>query len=82
MKRPAEDLQEKREAQRQEAIEKAAAAMARARARSLLERGFRYTPSVETDIRKTFARARRELANAAAAPTKVSALPKRKDATK
>ena len=32
----------------------------------ILERSFRYTPSTRTDIRKTFRRARRELANQAA----------------
>jgi len=28
--------------------------------KSILDRSFRYTPSIETDIRKTFARIRRE----------------------
>jgi len=28
--------------------------------KSILDRSFRYTPSVETDLRKTFARLRRE----------------------
>ena len=30
------------------------------RARSILDRSFRYVPSVETDLRKTFARVRRQ----------------------
>jgi hypothetical protein len=29
--------------------------------KSILDRSFRYTPSVETDLRKTFARVRRKL---------------------
>ena len=28
--------------------------------KSILDRSFRYTPSIETDLRKTFARIRRE----------------------
>ncbi len=33
--------------------------------KSILNRAFRYTPAAKTDIRRTFARARRELAAAA-----------------
>ena len=36
--------------------------------KSILDPTFRYTPSVQTDIRKTFARIRREAAKAAPAP--------------
>ena len=32
----------------------------RGRMKSILDRSFRYTPSVETDLRKTFARIRRK----------------------
>ena len=34
--------------------------------KSILDRSFRYTPSAETDLRKTFARIRRAQAKAAA----------------
>jgi hypothetical protein len=47
--------------------------------KSILDPSFRYTPSVETDLRKTFARVRRELRKSqqAAIPTNVQ--PIRKD---
>ena len=42
--------------------------------KSILERSFRYVPSVQTDLRKTFARIRRERqrAQARCAPVVVS----------
>jgi hypothetical protein len=36
--------------------------------KSILDRSFRYTPSVETDLRKTFAKIRRRQREAEAAP--------------
>ena len=44
--------------------------------KSILDPSFQYTPSVETDLRKTFARVRRELRKAqkAAVPTNVQPL--------
>jgi hypothetical protein len=44
--------------------------------KSILDPTFQYTPSVETDLRKTFARVRRELRKAqkAAIPTNVQPL--------
>ena len=33
--------------------------------KSILDKSFKYTPSAETDIRKTFAKARKELAEQA-----------------
>jgi len=36
--------------------------------KSILDPKFRYTPSVATDIRKTFARARRQMAKAQEPP--------------
>ena len=37
--------------------------------KSILDRSFRYTPSVDTDLRKTFARIRREQRLSAASGT-------------
>lgn len=36
--------------------------------KSILDRSFRYTPSAETDLRKTFARIRRDQRRGAAEP--------------
>lgn len=41
--------------------------------KSILDRSFQYTPSAQTDLRKTFARIRRELRARDLAQAKVSA---------
>lgn len=43
--------------------------------RSILDPRFRYVPAAKTDIRKTFARVRRELARANARPVDIRPLP-------
>ena len=45
--------------------------------KSILDPSFRYTPSTQTDIRKTFARVRREQRLAAQAPPSGPQLPSR-----
>lgn len=47
-------------------------------ARSLLDPAFRYTSSVKTDLRKTFARIRREQEKQRSAAATVTTIPKRK----
>jgi hypothetical protein len=47
--------------------------------KSILDPSFRYTPSVETDLRKTFARIRRELRKAQQAPVPTNVQPIRSD---
>jgi hypothetical protein len=44
---------------------------------SLLSDSFRYTPAVETNVAKTFARIRAQLAMQASAPSNVRPLPAR-----
>jgi hypothetical protein len=46
--------------------------------KSILDPSFRYTSSVETDLRKTFARVRRELRNRRQENTSAVATEKRK----
>lgn len=47
--------------------------------KSILDPSFRYTKSVETDLRKTFARVRRELRKHQEAPRASNVQPIRKD---
>jgi hypothetical protein len=47
--------------------------------KSILDPSFRYTPSVETDLRKTFARVRRELRKSQQATIPTNVQPIRKD---
>lgn len=46
--------------------------------KSILDRSFRYTPAVQTDLKKTFARLRREQEKQAEARAEVEAEAKRK----
>ncbi len=45
--------------------------------KSILDKSFRYTPSAETDIRKTFAKARKEMAEQAKPVKNVTQIKKR-----
>ena len=47
--------------------------------KSILDPSFRYTPSVETDLRKTFARVRRELRKTQQAAIPANVQPIRRD---
>jgi len=49
--------------------------------KSILDRSFRYTPAAATDVRKTFARIRREQAERDKAQTSADAEAKQKVAT-
>ncbi len=47
--------------------------------KSILDPSFRYTPSVDTDLRKTFARVRRELRKSQQAAMATNVQPIRRD---
>lgn len=46
--------------------------------KSILDKSFKYTPSAQTDIRRTFARIRAEQKKTAQAPVNVTELRKKK----